>query len=240
MPGKVVKRASEIQSKRLRDQAAAVPGRRERNKREKRARIIAAAKTLFETKGFADTTTQEIAEAADIGTGTLFLYAKSKEELLIIVFSGDMLREVQSAFSNLPASSTLIDRLMHGFGSMIEYHDQDRDLARALLKEVSVMTSPGPRKDLAVLMSSIFKGIGDTLLAAKGPETLRKDVDPVLASENLFSIYFLGLLNWISSDQSKARFLKKLRAQLTLAVAGLIEPSKAPKTTPPRKPSRKA
>ena len=60
--------------------------RREQNKREKRGRIIAASRALFAHKGFDATTTQEIAEAAQIGIGTLFLYAKTKEDLLIQVF----------------------------------------------------------------------------------------------------------------------------------------------------------
>ncbi|NEM92302.1 TetR/AcrR family transcriptional regulator [Galbitalea soli] len=60
-------------------------GRRERNKEEKRERILAAASELFAVRGVDDVTTQQIADAADIGTGTLFLYAKSKGELLLMV-----------------------------------------------------------------------------------------------------------------------------------------------------------
>ena len=61
------------------------PGRRERNKQEKLERIVAAASTLFAEHGVDEVTTQQIAEAADIGTGTLFLYAKTKGELLLLV-----------------------------------------------------------------------------------------------------------------------------------------------------------
>ena len=45
------------------------PGKRERNKAEKRRRIIEAAGRLFEEKGFEATTTAEISAAADVGTG---------------------------------------------------------------------------------------------------------------------------------------------------------------------------
>jgi AcrR family transcriptional regulator len=60
-------------------------GRRERNKQDKLERILAAARELFEERGVDAVTTQQIADKADIGTGTLFLYAKSKSELFLLV-----------------------------------------------------------------------------------------------------------------------------------------------------------
>jgi len=60
-------------------------GRRARNKQEKLERIVAAASALFAEHGVDDVTTQQIADAADIGTGTLFLYARTKGELLLLV-----------------------------------------------------------------------------------------------------------------------------------------------------------
>ena len=60
-------------------------GRRERNKQAKLDRIIAAAAELFAERGVEEVTTQQIADRADIGTGTLFLYAKTKGELLLLV-----------------------------------------------------------------------------------------------------------------------------------------------------------
>lgn len=60
-------------------------GRRERNKQQKLERITAAAAELFAEHGIDDVTTQQIAEKADVGTGTLFLYAKTKGELLLLV-----------------------------------------------------------------------------------------------------------------------------------------------------------
>ena len=60
-------------------------GRRERNKQAKLDRITAAASKLFAEHGVDEVTTQQIADEADIGTGTLFLYAKTKGELLLMV-----------------------------------------------------------------------------------------------------------------------------------------------------------
>lgn len=60
-------------------------GRRERNKAEKLARITAAAADLFAARGIDEVTTAEIAERADVGAGTVFLYARSKGDLLLLV-----------------------------------------------------------------------------------------------------------------------------------------------------------
>lgn len=61
------------------------PGRRERAKEDKRRRIMDAARTLFAERGVGGVTTQQIAERADVAIGTLFLYASTKAELLILV-----------------------------------------------------------------------------------------------------------------------------------------------------------
>jgi AcrR family transcriptional regulator len=73
-----------------------VVGRAERNKRDKPARIIAAARELFRTKGFEQTTTSETAELADVGKGTLFFYARSRDELLVMMFQEDMGRALDN------------------------------------------------------------------------------------------------------------------------------------------------
>lgn len=233
------KKSSTVKASPPRNAQAAPPGRRERNKQEKLKRIVEAARELFHSKGFADTTTQEIAEKADIGTGTLFLYAKSKEELLVMVFSGDMLAEAQNAFKHLPASAPLIDKLMLIFGSMIDYHNRDKELTRPLLKEVSVRTEVAPSEDLARLMRSIYKGIGNVIVAGQAAGDIRPGVDPLMAAEALFGIYYLSLLSWISGTSSKAHLLKRLRVKLTIGVEGLTNPAKIARPSPAQKTSRK-
>lgn len=60
-------------------------GRRERNKEEKQGRIFDAAERLFDELGFAGVTTQRIADEADVAAGTVFRYASTKAELLMMV-----------------------------------------------------------------------------------------------------------------------------------------------------------
>jgi len=57
-------------------------GRRERRHAETRARLMSAALHLFADRGFADTSIEDITEAADVGKGTFFNYFPSKEHVL--------------------------------------------------------------------------------------------------------------------------------------------------------------
>ncbi len=57
-------------------------GRRERKKRQTRARIQDSALELFATRGYRDTTIAAIAEHADVATRTVTLHFPAKEDLL--------------------------------------------------------------------------------------------------------------------------------------------------------------
>ena len=69
----------------MRHGQAVAPGRRERAKADKRARILAAARALFGERGFERTSMSEVARAADVAQGTVFQYAATKPELLMMV-----------------------------------------------------------------------------------------------------------------------------------------------------------
>lgn len=61
-------------------------GLRARNRLSKEAAIRKAATRLFLEKGYEATTLREVAEAADVGFGTVFNYANDKAGLLAMVF----------------------------------------------------------------------------------------------------------------------------------------------------------
>lgn len=211
---------------------AAPAGRRERNKQEKLDRILAAARDLFADKGFTETTTQEIAERADIGTGTLFLYAKSKEDLLIMVFKDEMIETSQTALRKVSTDAPLVDQLMQVFGAMVAYHNRDLPLARALIREITILANPDRREDVRALMRIIYGGIGDVIAGARSRERIRDGIDLVLAGEALFGIYYVGLIGWLNGQLTKQAFLKRLRTKLALAIDGLrleVAPPAPPK-----------
>jgi len=63
--------------------SASNPGRRQRRSTEIRERLFSASLSLFAQKGFAETTVEDITEAADVGKGTFFNYFPSKDHILL-------------------------------------------------------------------------------------------------------------------------------------------------------------
>src|SRR3984885_4181321 len=57
--------------------------RRSRRSAATRERLFAASVRLFAEKGFAETTVEDITNAADVGKGTFFNYFPSKEHILV-------------------------------------------------------------------------------------------------------------------------------------------------------------
>src|ERR1700739_3537720 len=71
-------------------------GRRQRRSAEIRERLFNASLNLFAQKGFAETTVEDITEAADVGKGTFFNYFPSKDHILL-AFGEMQLRQLEAA-----------------------------------------------------------------------------------------------------------------------------------------------
>jgi AcrR family transcriptional regulator len=57
--------------------------RKEREKLERRQKILEAAKKLFMLKGYRSTTLEDIAKEVELSPATIYLYFRSKEELYV-------------------------------------------------------------------------------------------------------------------------------------------------------------
>ena len=67
-----------------------VSERKQREREQRRTSIIFAAEEIFFSRGIAAATVDEIATAAELSKGTVYLYFKNKEELIAAVFSRGM------------------------------------------------------------------------------------------------------------------------------------------------------
>lgn len=77
-------------TKRTKRTKPAAPGRRAENKEATQARIVAAALSLFQSRGFDATTTKEIARKAGIAEGTVFNYFKTKDDIALHFFEAEV------------------------------------------------------------------------------------------------------------------------------------------------------
>ena len=111
-------------------------GRRERNRLDKLTRIVEAAGELFEERGVDDVTTKEIADRADIGTGTLFLYAKSKGDLLLLVQNATYADALERGRVGAKAADGVIDGMMAVIRPVVECNRKQVDNGRTYLREM--------------------------------------------------------------------------------------------------------
>lgn len=195
------------------------PGLRERKKREKRGRILLAARQVFAEKGFEGATTREIARLADVGGGTLFVYFKDKEDLLFAIFEGEIEAAQELAFATLPSDGTLVDELTHIFGSFYDFYGRDLRLSRAIVKELLFM---GGRPDMEQLNHRFFNRLEQLLVVRQARGELRPDLGLFLVITNSFAAYFMGLSALVSGYMSREMVDTGLRGMLTLQVEGLL------------------
>ena len=204
--------------------------RRERNKQEKRARLLAAARTLFARKGFAATTTAEIAARASIGAGTLFLYFASKEDLLVEVFRADMDAVVERAFATLPSRATLLAELMHVYGAMVVHHERDPQLARAFVKEM-LFVSPPDRALVFEFIDGLGARVASRIARRQACGELDASVSAALVADNLFALFIARLQKSLGLNErlASAELLAHVREAFALQLRAL-EPRTAPES----------
>jgi len=214
-----------------------IVGRAERNKRDKRERIVAAARELFRSKGFEGTTTGEIAELADVGKGTLFFHAKSKDELLVMVFQEDMGKAIDRAFATVPRSAPFVDQAMHVLDAMQRQNQREIELARIFARELAFVK--GDHHGIDAVTEGFFKRMGLLIEAAQRSGELKPAVDPYLLAYNIFALQFSFLIVWLGSRLPRPDPAKpSMRQMLELQLTGLLETPAAPGEPPARRGSR--
>ncbi len=195
-------------------------GLREQNKRDKLARITAAARHLFRTQGFEATTAREICARARIGTGTLFLYVRDKRELLFLTFEADARALFAEGKAAAEGEDTLVAQLMCLFGRFIDYYARDPELSKAIVQELFFRVhEPG---GLGRLTREFAEHVSELVARAQSAREVRDDVPPAVAAMTLFAHYAYWMLGWLGTGMiSRQDVQPGLRRALELAVAGL-------------------
>lgn len=107
--------------------------RKEREKQQRREEIVKAAEEVFFSKGFEESTMDDIADRAELSKGTLYLYFKSKEELHMAVARKaiGLLRVVTSRA--VEAAGNAIEKLGKMGTACIEFARSHPDHMKAIM-----------------------------------------------------------------------------------------------------------
>lgn len=191
--------------------AAQRAGRRERNKQEKLDRITAAARELFAEHGVDEVTTQQIADKADIGTGTLFLYAKNKGELLLLVQNStyaEALIEGKTAAENFP---DILEAVMAIIRPVVECNRTQIDNGRTYLREMVFGDPDEPHHNEALSLTVQTEEAMAAVLTRDprtGPGTA------AILAHIISAIMFISMAATININRTVDDILREIRDQV--------------------------
>lgn len=170
--------------------------RRERKKLESRARILKAARRLFQEKDYDSTSIEEIAEMADVSKSTFFNYFPTKESLLDGI-AADEIAEIQF----------LIEADLFGVTSPVEK-------IRIVMKHFATDSSTYLKVTRKVIWATVFRSDGfpmpvmemekilvELINEAQEKGEIRKDLKSLEIASAIMGMYFAAFFHWIREEQ---------------------------------------
>ena len=186
-------------------------GRRERNKQDKLERITAAAGELFAVHGVDEVTTQQIADKADIGAGTLFLYAKTKGELLLLVQNAKYAEALDRGRADAEAVPGALDAVLAIVRPIVECNRAQIDNGRTYLREMAFGDPQEPRHGEALAIAAQT----EQAVAA----VLRRDQrigegDAATLAHIVSAVMFLSMAASVNITLSVEQIVHEIRGQI--------------------------
>jgi AcrR family transcriptional regulator len=172
-------------------------------------------------RGYDRTTTREIAQRAGIATGTLFLYASDKADILCLVMHDRLAESIDVSVTSLPREGRLLDQLMHVFRAIFTMYGEVPGLAAEFVKVVPSADGPNGRK-VSALTFAFLHHLASLVNDAKVKGEIAAEIDSFRAARNIFALYFAALLSWLAKLETlEAALDPGLRESLALQIRGL-------------------
>ncbi|KQO48100.1 MULTISPECIES: TetR/AcrR family transcriptional regulator [unclassified Frigoribacterium] len=190
-------------------------GRRERNKQEKLERITRAASDLFSRHGVDEVTTQQIAEAADVGAGTLFLYARTKGELLLLVQNANYARSLDRGVRDAAGLADLVDAVIALITPIVECNRAQVENGRTYLREM-VFGDPAEPHHAEAL--SIVARTEQALVEVISSRAEVDDDAAARLAHVVSSLQFVAMASVADESVSVAEIVADVRAHLELVL----------------------
>jgi len=192
----------------------------EETREAKRERILDAAVVEIARRGYYRTTVSHVAQRAGVADGTIYLYFKNKEDVLVSVFDRAMRRFI------VEARGIVEDGTLGAVGTLrrlVALHftllGADRDLAvvfqiefRHTLHVLEVLSRSGIRDYLALIARVVEQG--------KREGAFRPDAEALLAAKAVFGVLDEMVTDWVLSRKN-VRLAARADAVSDLLLRGL-------------------
>jgi TetR/AcrR family fatty acid metabolism transcriptional regulator len=191
---------------------------------EKRERILQAAISVFAGKGFYDTRVSEIAKAAGVADGTIYLYFENKDDVLISIFQ-DRIEKLLEILGEVAASDRSIEEKVRKIvGIQLGLLEDQRDLAEVIT--VNLRQSSRLLKQYAApLFIRYLELVAGVIATGQKEGVFRQDLSPRVAARALYGALDGLALTWalgpMAEDGEGAK--KPEPAQLRKAAIQLTE-----------------
>jgi TetR/AcrR family transcriptional regulator, fatty acid metabolism regulator protein len=162
--------------------------------------IIEAAVIVIAENGYHHAQVSKIAKQAGVADGTIYLYFKNKEDILISLFQEKMGNFIEKIQNEIEGISCPTEKLY----VLIEKHFQllaaDRHLA--IVTQLELRQS---NKELRLRINEVLKGylkvVERILLEGIEKGEFRKDLDVRLARQMIFGTIDETVTTWVMNDQ---------------------------------------
>jgi len=201
------------------DAAASTPKR----SGDKRERILDAAVHVFAHKGFWSSKISEIAREAGVADGTIYLYFKSKDDLLISLFEDRMERVNDTLAAAMATSDNAADKLRRFVTTHLELVAQNRDQAEVLTVELR-QSSKFIKEYANPRFAEFLKLLGSVIEEGQRKGELTTRVRPVLAARALFGAVDELALWWVLRGDPREN-LERAAAELCDMILGGLAPT---------------
>lgn len=162
---------------------------------DKRDRILKAAVKVFARSGFHATRVSEVAKAAGVADGTIYLYFKSKEELLFSLFEDRVDKLLSFMREELPKQPDAPARLRAIINMQLGLLEGERDLAEVIT--VILRQSTRLMKEFAAPhFSAYLDAIAKIVAEGQSTGAFRTDVSPHIAARAIFGALDGITLTW--------------------------------------------
>ncbi len=199
----------------------------------KRQAILRAATDVFAAHGFFNAQMADVARAAGIAAGTVYLYFRSKDDLLVSIFERTMRETIDEARASVAPLKDPIHRLRAIARVHLDRLGRDRNLAVVFQVELRQSTKFMERFS-ATLVREYLGIIRGVIASGQQAGVFRAGINPTLAAKLLFGGLDEMATNWILS---RRRYTLAAQADpiVDFFVAGLTVRSRGRSVSLPRR-----